>query len=161
MTTQSSWACPRCQQLLASGTYYEVPIDLCTQCNGLMVEQARLVDLLQAVVDDLDVEFDAEAVLEPVPDAGSDNPCPRCLALMDNYGYMETRFVMIDACRNCMVLWIDADELGPMSWIHARSRMRAEHIQKKTKEFQDDIARRTKATLDSRAMANRIASSMM
>lgn len=80
---------------------------------------------------------------------------------MENYGYMETRFVIIDACWKCMVLWIDADELGPMSWIHARSQMHSDDIQKKTKQFQGDIARRTRLALDSRAMAGRIASQMM
>jgi Zn-finger nucleic acid-binding protein len=49
---------------------------------------------------------------------------------MDHYGYMDTKWVMIDACRSCHLMWLDTDELGLMSLMYARSRMRAQQIHK-------------------------------
>lgn len=40
---------------------------------------------------------------------------------MENYGYLSTSEVLIDGCLKCWLVWTDAEELGVMAAIHARS----------------------------------------
>ena len=66
---------------------------------------------------------------------------------MNHYGYMDTKWVMMDACSACNVLWLDTDELGMVSLLYARSQVLSERIQRDRYE---------PPSLASRIQANRL-----
>lgn len=43
---------------------------------------------------------------------------------MENYGYMGSRKVMLDACGDCNVVWVDALELAAMARMRVRTESR-------------------------------------
>jgi hypothetical protein len=40
---------------------------------------------------------------------------------MDNHGYMGTKFVRIDRCAHCRLVWMDTNEFGVMCQVYGRS----------------------------------------
>lgn len=122
--------CPRCRQKLETATCQGVGVELCRKCNGLLIEQQRLVPLLGAMTTDLAETIDLATPLEKVPDPGGGLNCPRCQNPMHHHGYMESQWVMVDNCLGCGVLWAHADGLGVISLMFARSRKKADMIHK-------------------------------
>lgn len=122
--------CPRCSAELVPGEFRGLQLDMCAQCSGILLEQVRLLSLLDAMMQELREQIDLNLPLEAVPDRGVQITCPRCHGDMEHHGYMESKWVMIDSCPACQVTWLDADELGLVSLMYARSRMRAEQIHK-------------------------------
>ncbi len=128
MTASFKGFCPRCEQELCAGEIHGVELDMCANCYGILLDRARLIQVLEVVADSLRDAIDPALPLEAVSDAGGGLICPRCRAKMDHYGYMDTKWVMIDSCRACDVMWLDTDELGMVSLLYTRSKMRAEKI---------------------------------
>jgi Zn-finger nucleic acid-binding protein len=58
--------------------------------------------------------------MEAVEDPGGGLSCPMCSGPMSHGGYLEQRFVRIDRCVPCMVLFTDAGELEAMAEQRAR-----------------------------------------
>lgn len=112
--------CPRCEVGLREGRFHDVPIDICTGCRGVLLEQRLLVRVLQRLVVDLSTTVDLAAPIVPMPDAGGIR-CPKCSGVTDNYGYMGMRKVMIDRCSPCSVLWLDPNELGAIAKMYAQT----------------------------------------
>lgn len=130
MTTDFKGYCPRCSVELCAGEYRGLQLDMCNQCFGILLERQRLLGLLDAMSTELREQIDLNMPLEAIPDRGVQIVCPRCRSDMEHNGYMEAKWVMIDSCSACQVVWLDTDELGLASLMYARSRMRAEHIHK-------------------------------
>ncbi len=120
--------CPRCERELCAGEIHGVQLDMCANCYGILLDRARLMHVLEVLADGLRDTIDPALPLEAVSDAGGDLMCPRCRVRMDHHGYMDTKWVMIDSCRACDVMWLDTDELSMVSLLYARSKMRAEKI---------------------------------
>lgn len=53
---------------------------------------------------------------------------------MENYGYMESKTVMLDYCESCNALWIDALELASMAKMFVASKKHLQHL--KDTEYQ-------------------------
>lgn len=120
----NSKKCPRCNVELKPGKYKEVPIHLCQSCEGILINQPLLYKLLHKLCKDLVSTIDPDYPLEKLPDKGAGINCPACEKTMENYGYMESTFVMIDNCMDCGVIWIDSNELSAMCHLFARSEKR-------------------------------------
>ena len=103
---------------------------MCTNCYGILLEQRRLLGLLEVMANDLKETVDLSMPLEAVSDPGGGIACPRCRGAMNHYDYMDTKWVMMDACPACNVLWLDTDELGMVSLLYARSQVLSERIQR-------------------------------
>jgi Zn-finger nucleic acid-binding protein len=121
--------CPRCDQELCAGEIHGVQLDMCRACYGILLDRALLVTVLDVMAEALRETLDPALALEAVPDIGGEIICPRCRTTMDRHGYMDTKWVMIDSCQGCDVVWLDTDELGMISLLYVRSKMRAEKIQ--------------------------------
>lgn len=128
MSTAFKGYCPRCEQELVAGEFRGMMLDMCTKCYGILLEQPRLLALLDEMAGDLKDTIDISMPLEVVPDSGGDIACPRCREAMNHYGYMDTKWVMIDLCPGCNMLWLDTDELGMVSLMYARSKLLSERI---------------------------------
>jgi Zn-finger nucleic acid-binding protein len=116
--------CPRYGEGLRDGAYKKVPGAYCTGCGGLLVGQRDLRRFLEQLARDLLESIDADTPVRPVPDAGGGLRCPRCREVMEHYGYMGTRLVLIDRCDACAAVWLDADELGRLALLFARTGLR-------------------------------------
>lgn len=101
--------------------FHDIPLELCTSCGGMLIEQRQLVRLLLALEQDMGKELDPTQPVVPVPDAPGDAACPRCGRRCDSYGYMEQRLVIIDRCAPCGLIWLDSEELAVVTLMHARS----------------------------------------
>ncbi len=128
--TEFKGDCPRCQQELRAGEFKGMELDMCANCYGILLEQSRLLGLLEVMANDLQETIDLSMPLEAVSDPGGGIACPRCRATMEHFGYMGTKWVLIDSCRSCNVLWLDTDELGMVSLLYARSLVLSERIQR-------------------------------
>jgi Zn-finger nucleic acid-binding protein len=130
------YKCPRDGAELDGGTLHDVPVFLCPTCQGLLVKQQQMNALLEVVSKELQRSIPLDCPLERIPDKGADATCPVCDEQMEHYGYMGARFVMVDACRSCCVLWLDARELGAMAVQFARTARRIDVM-----HMQDNISR--------------------
>jgi Zn-finger nucleic acid-binding protein len=116
--------CPRCRIPLAETLYEGVPVRICRQCLGKLVDQ----DVMDRILARTEIGFSPALVRKaeefrqklkrnPLPSqkrmdrAQNPAPCPACgyrLALRPyNYQY----FVPVDRCLSCGRIWFDADEL--------------------------------------------------
>lgn len=112
--------CPRCENELASGAYESHAAFYCTQCTGVLFEQAALGKTLERLSADLFSAISVDLPIPALPDIKGEAHCPKCQAKMENYGYMGTKRVMLDACNRCAVIWVDPMELATMAQMRAR-----------------------------------------
>jgi Zn-finger nucleic acid-binding protein len=118
-------ACPRCGTKLEATEHQRVPYERCTGCSGLLVEQPRLIPLLDALSAKVGEHVAEVGAIPPVPDQPGTATCPECQRTMERFGYMEARVVFLDRCTKCRLVWIDVDELATMVIMHARLTHRA------------------------------------
>ena len=128
MNSETTYCCPRDGAELDSGIFNGVPMHLCPTCNGSLVEQVRMNGLLEEMSRELQRTVPLDAPLDEVPDKGSNVACPICASSMEHYGYMGAHFIMIDACHDCRMVWLDASELGAMSIQYARTVRRSDSM---------------------------------
>lgn len=124
--------CPRCDAPLESTTLGSVVYDRCSGCGGGVVPLRSLDSALAALAPE-DAFDDWDIPMEPVPDAGGTLTCPLCQRAMSQGGFMEQRYVRIDRCVSCMLLFADVGELEAMAEQRARSH-RQRHESMKTTE---------------------------
>ena len=120
MSTVSTLMCPRCGNPLQA-CQDDAAMHRCATCDGALVAQSSLQPLLEKLAEDLRGEECLNDVILAIPDKGTQVNCPQCRLPMENYGYLSTDTVYIDGCLNCCVVWTDANELGVMAAIYARS----------------------------------------
>ena len=104
--------CPLCAVPLAEEAYEGFPIQRCPQCQGTLLDLARL-QAIRNVPEKSLAELEAEAR------AGfqDDNPalvrCPRCRGAMDKRPLAVPGFDLhLDLCRGCSLVWLDGGELA-------------------------------------------------
>lgn len=105
--------CPRCDRELEQKRVKgpSTQVDACPGCKGVWLDEGELAEILgPRAVKPLPIPPDArEASL----------PCPRCRVAMVLFSYPGT-LTVIDVCRTCRGVWLDA---GEMKEIHtARTR---------------------------------------
>ena len=101
--------------------------------------------LLDAMSKELQRTIPLDCPLDRVPDRGPNVLCPVCSVRMENYGYMGSPLVMVDACHACRVLWMDAFELGAMSVQYARTTRRVDVIHMREETARLERARMAEA----------------
>jgi Zn-finger nucleic acid-binding protein len=117
--------CPRCSVVLDHGKLGPAEVDLCPDCRGTLVEQKRLIALVEWMAGELLHGLDLDQEIEFVEDPGPVASCPACGGAMDRSGYMNMPQVLIDRCMGCRAVWLDVGELGAMSLIYARTERRS------------------------------------
>jgi Zn-finger nucleic acid-binding protein len=86
----------------------------------VVVPRTVLLRLLPALAPRVDLD----RPMQPVPDPGGRLDCPMCGRPMESHGYMEARFVQIDRCPSCDVIFADGGELSAMAEQWARTQAR-------------------------------------
>ncbi|MBN2494297.1 MAG: zf-TFIIB domain-containing protein [Deltaproteobacteria bacterium] len=132
--------CPRCGEPLSEKDFKGVAILGCHGCKGILVEQPRLLPLVEKVAEELAERVYYEAEIEPVEDPGPVERCPACGAAMENTGYMGSKEVLIDRCDACWRIWIDPQELGNMGLMLARSEQRAGMVARRLAEARERVS---------------------
>ena len=132
-------SCPRCGETLVDRKLHEVEMRICSGCVGLLVEQRRLLPLLDAMAMELLAEVDLDTEVEMIEDRGPVGACPNCGGSMDCDAYMGSKEVFIDRCNSCWRIWIDPMELGAMSLMYARAEKKMEYTEKKLAEAREKI----------------------
>jgi len=112
--------CPRCNSELAEGTYASHQAFYCHACSGALFQLPALGQALERLSADLFSSVDPASPIEPIADHLGDVNCPQCAQQMENYGYMGTRSVMLDACNRCEFVWVDPMELATMAQMRVR-----------------------------------------
>ena len=148
--------CPRCSQALVDKRIGDATVRVCSACDGALVRQKDLIHVLETSAPVLCDSIDLDAPIEPIPDPGQRLPCPVCGQAMTAFGYMGARTVTVDRCSDDWVLWADADELGTMALMYARSNRHV--IERLTRDQKRRLEqdRRLLSTYKARAAAGRV-----
>ena len=120
--------CPRCKIALLEGTYEGEYAVHCSSCGGFLINQKSLTKILATMSVDIFEKIDINIPIPEIPDIGSVEICPDCGGPMDNYGYMESKTVLIDCCDNCNALWIDALELATMAKMYVSTKKHLQYL---------------------------------
>ena len=116
--------CPRCHIALRENYYEGVPMKICPDCGGKLIDAAvmeRIIarkevafsDHLKAKAKDFEENFLFDPVLRKKIHA-SKSPkisCPDCGAKMRPRPYNYQYVIPVDKCLHCQKIWFDADEL--------------------------------------------------
>lgn len=102
--------CPKCKSMLEPQQRAHVTVDVCAQCRGMWLEAGELEELL-----DSDWPESGSASLVPTP-PGVDllkGRCPSCegTGKLVKVRPPECSRVLIDMCKVCHGVWLDAAEL--------------------------------------------------
>lgn len=118
--------CPRCDGVVEFGHYHQHPVYHCSVCCGSLYPLASLGQSLERISLELFSSVDPDIVFPDLPDRGDILACPVCSAPMVSYGYMGTNKVIVDACNDCDMIWVDAHELAAMAKIRIQTDKRLE-----------------------------------
>ncbi len=108
--------CSICSALLSNAAIAKIRILYCTQCHGMLIPMA----VLQALVDELKSTASGGTIPQPPADAQDLDRkiiCPQCHHCMDTHRYAGPGNVVVDACEDCGLIWLDRGEL--MHIVHA------------------------------------------
>lgn len=116
--------CPRCHIPLRENYYEGVPMKICQDCGGKLIDAAvmeRIIarkevafsDNLKAKAKDFEENFLFDPVLRKKihADKSSKIPCPNCGAKMRPRPYNYQYVIPVDKCLHCHMIWFDSDEL--------------------------------------------------
>jgi Zn-dependent protease with chaperone function/Zn-finger nucleic acid-binding protein len=116
--------CPRCRVPLRENYYEGVPLKICPDCGGKLIDAAvmeRIIarkevdfsDNLKAKAEDFEKNFLYDPVLRKKihADRSSKIACPNCGARMRPRPYNYQYVIPVDKCLHCHKIWFDADEL--------------------------------------------------
>jgi len=117
-TRVRKFPCPRCDAIVEFGHYLQEPVYHCSNCYGSFYPLATLGRSLEKIGLELFSSVDPDAVLPGLPELPGNRDsltCPLCKASMENYGYMGSNKIILDACNDCIMVWVDAHELAAMA----------------------------------------------
>lgn len=116
--------CPRCRIPLRENYYEGVPLKICPDCGGKLIDAAvmdRIIarkevafsDHLKAKAKDFEEKFLFDPVLRKKihADKSPKIACPNCGAKMRPRPYNYQYVIPVDKCLHCHKIWFDADEL--------------------------------------------------
>ena len=127
--------------------YHGICLMKCPECHGVLMEQKDIRLLMDRLSADLLLKITFDYPIEARPKDPTMVHCPYCKEDMQNYSYMEAGTVNLNCCLSCQVLWADAEELGEMSLLHARTQRRYDDRRK------IEIANRLEAAKNSEAVS--------
>ncbi|MGE0707289.1 MAG: zf-TFIIB domain-containing protein [Planctomycetota bacterium] len=113
-------ACPRCQEPLVASRYHGIPVQRCEACAGLRVAMRALRQLAEHLARDLAPTLDLDAAVSAPPDPGGEVRCA-CGAVMETFGYLNLRGLLLDRCEVCELIWLDGEELPAVAALLART----------------------------------------
>ncbi len=113
--------CPRCKTKLLKGERQGEKAYVCESCSGLLVRQPQLPTILEAFSAELFSEVNEDANLPKIEGKTHSINCPDCRLTMENYGYMGSNKVMLDACNECTWIWLDAQELMAVAQMYVQT----------------------------------------
>jgi len=131
---KSELKCPRDNACLEEGEFHGVRLHKCQKCDGTFLPRKSLPSLLKIMSHEIISTIPIDYPIEKILDHDGDLICPRCDQQMEHYGYMGTKHIMIDCCNTCVNIWTDAEELGGMSLLYARTEKRSEHMKNLAEE---------------------------
>ncbi|KAA1260846.1 hypothetical protein LF1_33880 [Rubripirellula obstinata] len=102
--------CPTCRKELQIGRIAGCQFAGCETCGGILIQQhvfATLIQHLRAK------HTGASEIPKPMDARQLDvtRSCPACLAKMETYPYQGAGNSVIDACRECRLIWFESGEL--------------------------------------------------
>jgi Zn-dependent protease with chaperone function/Zn-finger nucleic acid-binding protein len=116
--------CPRCRVPLRENYYEGVPLKICPDCQGKLIDMALMERVIArkevAFSDHLKAkakDFEDNFLLDPVlrkkihADKSPKIACPSCGAKMRPRPYNYQYVIPVDKCLHCHKIWFDADEL--------------------------------------------------
>jgi Zn-finger nucleic acid-binding protein len=105
----SETSCPICATPLAQARLGSYPLQVCRQCEGMLIEMTHFVDVIETA------RFREQrrgVVLPREQHPGHRTfACPQCGGPMLNHVYGGPGNIVIDTCEGCQVNWLDAGEL--------------------------------------------------
>ena len=106
----SDRSCPVCAVPLTHAAVGDQRILYCGRCRGMLIPMDIFTEIL------LDIRSHRQATVgagSPPDWKGLDRRihCPQCRASMDTHSYAGGGNVIIDACENCSLNWLDYGEL--------------------------------------------------
>ena len=137
--------CPACNVALEPEDYEGFRLLRCPQCHGHLVELSRFEAIRSLARKPLS-ELESEALNDFSGDTPEPIRCPRCRRPMDkrplpvpNVGNLH-----LDACRDCLLVWLDGGELALAQLAHQASpayRNQAE-LRRRAESLEADPARK-------------------
>jgi len=113
--------CPRCNEAdLVVQTYDSIPMESCPECRGIQVGLRDLRRVAEALATALVGKIELGAPLPPFEDPVGKVLC-RCGKIMDTFPYLGLPQVTLDRCEDCMLVWLDAEELTGVAQLCAQS----------------------------------------
>lgn len=98
--------CPKCSSevLVETPELGNIPLDVCPGCSGIWFGKGELEALLKRP------EGGGPADLELINPGAEGLPCPSCKSKMSRGGLVNP-LLLVDKCRSCGGIWLDAREL--------------------------------------------------
>lgn len=113
--------CPRCNEAeLEVQTYHAIPIEHCPECRGFQVGLRDLRRIAEALARDLVGKIELDVELPSYDDPVGKLVC-RCGRIMETFPYLGLPKVELDRCEDCMLVWLDAEELTGVAQLCAQS----------------------------------------
>ena len=113
--------CPVCNLPLEPVVYEGLRILRCPQCQGHLLERARL-EAIQRIPEKSLAELEAEAQAGFQGDHPQGIRCPRCHRAMDQRPLAVPGFDLhVDVCCDCALAWLDGGELAMAQLAHQGS----------------------------------------
>jgi len=109
--------CPRCKTGMSPLEYEGVPIDRCDRCRGEWLDGGELKRILDAAREHPEASAEVEALKQPkirgvlLAEVRENLPCPACGQTMEAFNYAGDTGIILDRCRHCGGIWLDAGEL--------------------------------------------------
>lgn len=103
--------CPSCNSTLMFCTMCDVKCVGCPNCRGLLIDGATFGQITQF----LRSQYRGPIRIPTPPSEVAlkmKRQCPACNAVLDTHPYYGPGNVVIDACRECELVWLDQKELA-------------------------------------------------
>ena len=107
----SGVACPKCRDEMQIGRIQGCQFAGCPKCFGMLIQQHIFATLVQH----LRAKYSGPTPTPKPMDAKQlhvSRSCPACLETMETYPYAGAGNSVIDACKECRLIWFDAGELN-------------------------------------------------
>lgn len=108
-------------------SYRSTPVERCPACHGFQVGLRDLRRIAEAMARDLVGVIDLDVALSPLPAPEGKLVC-LCGRIMETFAYLGLPHVELDRCENCMLVWLDANELTGVAQVSAQSEGRIREL---------------------------------